>query len=189
MSWLSMQGWKQRDAGTRTRHRLMAAGRAIVSSTSEPSVAGGRGRVAQGSLRSLSTSKMFEEIVWTELTGEDRLLKSPVPVFARSVLDYSRGHRAVSDVAKTTHLMCVGNEGGSMGRRTRVTPESSDWLSTKEAARLCGLTVTTLCDWAKLGLIPEQYLIVTPGGYLLHRAFAARPQPLLIAPAAAAKCE
>ena len=83
----------------------------------------------------------------------------------------------------------TGHSFGCMARRQRVTPASSSWLSTNEAARLSGYSVYTLRDWAKQGLVPAQYLIVTPGGYLWHREFAARPQPLRIAPVEAAQCD
>ena len=53
-----------------------------------------------------------------------------------------------------------------------------EWLQRVHASRL-----------GQKGLVPAQYLIVTPGGYLWHREFAARPQPLRIAPVEAAQCD
>lgn len=70
-----------------------------------------------------------------------------------------------------------------------MTPASSSWLSTNEAAHLSGYSVYTLRGWAKRQLVPPQYLQPTPGGYLWHREFAARPQPLRIAPVEAIKCD
>lgn len=83
-----------------------------------------------------------------------------------------------------------GTEGlNPMARRPRVTPTTSLWLSTREAARQSGLSVFTLRNWVRRRLVPRQYLTVTPGGYLFHRDFAARPQPLSIAPAEVSECE
>lgn len=76
-----------------------------------------------------------------------------------------------------------------MARRPRMTPAASAWLSTIEAASQTGLSVYTLRNWARWGLVPAHQLTVTPGGYLWHREFVARPQPLRVAPVGAVPCE
>lgn len=70
-----------------------------------------------------------------------------------------------------------------------MTPASSPWLSTPEAAGLMGYSVSALRGWAKRRIVPRQYLERMPGRYLWHREFVARPRLLRVAPAEDDRCD
>lgn len=54
-------------------------------------------------------------------------------------------------------------------------PQAADWLPPRAVALALGRSVFTVRGWARSRMIPEQYLFVTPGGFLIHRDFLVRP--------------
>ena len=68
-----------------------------------------------------------------------------------------------------------------MAESSRALPDQERiWLTTRELQAVTGRSVYALRSWAKNGLVPAHLICATPGGYLWHRDFAARPQPLTI---------